>query len=302
MDLDISQASLPVYKALASEVRLKIIDLLSTRNMSVQDLSSELGISSSIVLMHLNKLADANIIKFRYRGHRKLSILNIDNIHISFPKKVYPDFSSYTVRVPVGQYTGYAVKPSCGLAGEHNFIGKVDQPTYFMDPKRVNAQMIWWTNGYVEYQFPKYFENINHVEMLDISAELGSEFPFSNNAWPSDISVFINDKEIGFWTSPGDFSDTRGKFTPDWVPDNVNQYGILKTFRVTNHGSYLDGQPLSDISLKDIKNESDTITVRFQIKNSAKHKGGCTIFGAGFGNYPQDIEMKVFYSKKDQTA
>lgn len=132
--------------------------------------------------------------------------------------------------------------------------------------------------------------------MLDLSMELGSEFPFSNNVWPSDITFSINGTEIGTWTSPGDFSDIRGKYTPAWVPDNVNQYGQLKIVRITNHGSYLDGQPFTDISIDDLDWRQPTFTVRFAIKPDAKHNGGCTIFGHGFGNYDQDIQMKLFHS------
>ena len=165
-----------------------------------------------------------------------------------------------------------------------------------MSPDRIKTGMIWWTDGFVEYQFPNYLEEKDTLEMLDLSMELGSEFPFSNNVWPSDITFYINNVEIGTWTSPGDFSDIRGKYTPAWVPDNVNQYGQLKVVRLTDHGSYLDGQPFTDVSINDINWHDPTITVRFAIKADAKHKGGCTIFGAGFGNYDQDIQMKLFYS------
>ena len=118
----------------------------------------------------------------------------------------------------------------------------------------MNAGMIWFNNGYVEYQTPNFIQGHEHLEMLDLTAELGSEFPFSNNTWPSDITFFINGKEIGTWRSPGDFSDIRGKYTPKWVPDNVNQYGVLKTLRVTDHGTYLDGQPFTDICLAGFAN------------------------------------------------
>ena len=46
--------------------------------------------------------------------------------------------------------------------------------------------------------------------------ELSSEAPGVNSNWPSDISFCLNDESIGIWTSPGDFGDVRGIFTPDW--------------------------------------------------------------------------------------
>ncbi|MCI1882177.1 MAG: ArsR family transcriptional regulator [Sporolactobacillus sp.] len=296
MELDISKQSLKVYKALASAVRLKIIQNLSNRKMSVHELAQSLNLSNTIILMHLGKLEKAGIISFERLGHNKISRLKVDNINIHFPKKLYPSFDVYTIQVPVGHFTNFSVTPSCGMAGKTDYIGKVDNPSYFMDPERIHAGMIWWTDGFVEYQFPNYLEKNNKLEMLDLSMELGSEFPFSNNVWLSDITFYINGIEIGTWTSPGDFSDTHGKYTPAWVPDNVNQYGILKVIRITGHGSYLDGQPLTDVSINDLDWHQKTFTVRFSIKEDAKNKGGCTIFGRGFGNYDQNIEMKLFYS------
>lgn len=296
MDLDISHDSLEVYKALASQVRIDIIQALSEKRLSVQALAKKLDLSPAIILMHLNKLADAGVIGFERQGHKKISYLKVDNINIHFPKTIYPAFAVYDTQVPVGQFTDYSVTFSCGLAGKNDYIGKVDNPTYFMSPERIKAGMIWWNNGFVEYQFPNYLENKDKLEMLDLSMELGSEFPFSNNVWPSDITFSINGTEIGTWTSPGDFSDIRGKYTPDWVPDNVNQYGQLKVVRITNHGSYLDGQPFTDVSINDLDWHQPTFTVRFAIKPDAKHNGGCTIFGHGFGNYDQDIQMKLFHS------
>jgi predicted transcriptional regulator len=296
MQLDISDNSLPVYKALANPMRLKIIQILSHEKLNVKDIASHLHISNTITLKHLQILADAGIIVFEKDGHNKISTLKVDNISVRFPERIYPSFEVHETDIPVGHYTEFSVKPSCGLAGKNDYIGKVDNPTYFMDPQRMEAGMIWFSNGFVEYQAPNFLAKNEHLEMLDLSMELGSEFPFSNNVWPSDITFYINDIEIGTWTSPGDFSDTRGKYTPDWVPDNVNQYGIQKILRITNHGTYLDGQPFTSVSLSDLDVSQQTFKIRFAIKPDAKNQGGCTIFGKGFGNYDQDISLKLFYS------
>ena len=49
MQLEIDKSSLPVYEALASEVRLEIIQLLSKNKMNIKELANELGLSSPIV-------------------------------------------------------------------------------------------------------------------------------------------------------------------------------------------------------------------------------------------------------------
>lgn len=295
METTISKDYLPVYKALASPTRLRIIELISDQDLSVEEIAEKLRLSSTIIARHLHKLETAKIIHIKRHGHQKIAKLQIDTINIHFPKTIFEQYKISATEVPVGQYTNFSVKPSCGLADRHGYIGKVDNPSYFMDPHRMDAGMIWWNEGYVEYQLPNHLSEDDQLRMIDISAELGSEFPFSNNNWPSDITVSVNGTELGYWTSPGDFSDVRGKYTPSWVPSNVNQYGIQKIFRITDHGTYLDGQPWSDISLSDLKIDPDRFILRFEIKKTATHNGGCTIYGHDFGNYRDGLQMKLFY-------
>lgn len=300
MEIGINEKDLMVYKALASPIRLRIIQELSREDSSADILSQRLGVSSTIVSKHLQKLRLAGIVSVRQIGHRKVARLVVDQINVTFPKTIYEPYKVSEIGVPVGQFTNFSVEPSCGMAGRTGYIGKVDEPPYFMDPLRMEAGMVWFNNGYLEYQFPNHIEKEEQIQMIDIVAELGSEFPFSNNNWPSDITISVNGKELGYWTSPGDFSDVRGKYTPSWVPDNVNQYGIQKTIRITDHGTYLDGKPWSDVSLADLDYLQDRFVLRLEVKSIATHNGGCTIYGKGFGNYNQDIVMKIFYSEWDK--
>ncbi|ARW51345.1 hypothetical protein S101106_01890 [Levilactobacillus brevis] len=300
VDVDISEKSIPVFSALDSPVRLKIINLLSKSKMNVKELSQELGLSSTIIIMHLNKLEAANIIRTEKQGTRRISSLRVDTINISFPKQLYVPYDSKNIELPVGQYTKYEVSPSCGLAGQNGFIGKVDDPKYFMTPERDNAGMVWFAKGYVEYQIPNYIDDDQRVEMLEVSMELSSEFPFSNNNWKSDLFVTLNGKEVGSWQSPGDFSDTRGRLTPSWVYDDMNQYGILKLFRISKHGSFIDGHYANDTKISDIDLSGNSWTLRIGVKPNANYVGGCTIYGRQFGNHNQGIKCKVYYSNEGE--
>ena len=296
MQLDISEASLPVYEALASSVRLKIIQLLSKNKLSVKELASELNLSSAIVTMHVKKLETAGLIATDRQGRSKVSSLKVDAININFPEKIYTAYETLETSIPIGQYTNYEITPPCGLATSEDFIGVNDHPKYFMDPKRMDAQILWFTQGFIEYQVPNLLEE-SQLEMLEISLEIASEFPFSNNNWPSDITFYLNGKELGTWTSSGDFSDVRGKNNPSWYPDNLNQYGLLKTIRIMAHGTYMEGEPLSDVRITDFPlSETQLWTLRVEVKEDAKNVGGCTIYGKNFGNHDQDINLKLFYS------
>ena len=134
--------------------------------------------------------------------------------------------------------------------------------------------------------------------MFDLSIEMCSVAPFYRNDWPSDITLWVNDIEVGTWTSPGDFGGRRGKNNPQWWPDNINQYGLQKYWRIKKDGTYIDNMKLSDKKISEFKLEdNDYISVKIGIKEEAKNIGGISIFGKSFGDYPQDIVMKLEYDK-----
>ena len=296
MQLDISDDSLKVYEALASSVRIRIIQLLSKNKMSIKDLAQALGLSSAIVTMHIRKLEEANIIKTEKVGQSKISSLKVDHIDINFPEKIFNAFDIQENDIPIGLYTDFQVEPTCGLATLTDFVGPVDEPKFFMDPKRMDARILWFTKGFVEYQTPNYLSSENKLEMMEISLEISSEFPFANDNWPSDITFTLNGIELGTWTSPGDFADIRGKLNPDWYPDNLNQYGLLKTIRILNHGTYMEGDPLSGVTINDFPTDADMWRLKVEVKEDAENIGGGTLFGKGFGNYDQNIKLKSYYS------
>jgi predicted transcriptional regulator len=124
--------------------------------------------------------------------------------------------------------------------------------------------------------------------------ELSSETPGTAANWPSDISVSVNKIDIGTWTSPGDYGDKRGVYTPDWWKLKGSQYGKLKAWRVTESGTFVDGVKISPVSLKNLGlEEHRSIRLRVGVREGAKHPGGINIFGRGFGNYNQDIVLRM---------
>jgi predicted transcriptional regulator len=301
MLLDISPNSKKVYAALASDTRLEIIRLLSQKERNIKELAEILDISSAIVTRHIHQLEDARLIKTvkipGKSGLQKVSKLVVDHIQIEFPAKIYPDFKSKQVELPVGYYTNYSATPTCGLATEYKIIGTVDEPKYFMDRERMEAQIVWFTKGFLEYKITNPLNRKETLKLLEISFEISSEFPYSNNVWPSDITFYVNNKRIGTWTCPGNFSDIRGKLTPEWWDDANSQYGLFKTIRISEHGSHFDGEILSDMTIKDFDLTEDIVTFRIAVEDDAEHVGGATIFGKKFGNNDKDIVFQFYYTE-----
>ncbi|MDQ0231223.1 ArsR/SmtB family transcription factor [Metabacillus malikii] len=304
MELDISKHSLPVFEALASNVRINIIHLLADQPRNMKELAEALGLSSAIISMHVKKLEKAGIIRTDRvpgkGGVQKLCVLYMDRMEIVFPTKKPVSRDFHQMEVSIGHFTDLQIRPTCGLATPEKIIGEFDDPRYFFEGERVNAKILWFYQGYIEYRLSNYLLTSQHPQELEISLELSSEAPFTNSNWPSDIDFYLNDVHLGQWTSPGDYGDSRGKFTPEWWPSVVNQYGLLKNIRITGEGTFLDGNPLSAVTLDDIHVREKQWTFRIAVQEDSDHVGGVTLFGSGFGNYDQDIVFRLAYKENEQ--
>ena len=136
-------------------------------------------------------------------------------------------------------------------------------------------------------------EEVNNVTANLIVAQL----LFLESEDPNkDISFYINDTRLGFWTSPGDFGDVRGIFTPEWWPSNCNQYGLLKLLVINKKGTYIDGMKISDVTINMLHLDyTSSIRLRLAVEDDAVHVGGLTLYGKTFGNYAQDIQVSINY-------
>ena len=140
------------------------------------------------------------------------------------------------------------------------------------------------------------------LDAIEVSFEVCSEAPLHHADWPSDITVWIDGVEIGTWTSPADFGGERGVLTPSWWDSQNTQYGLLKVWKVTQNGSFVDGVQVSQVSLKDLAlKPGDSILVQIGIKEDARNIGGLNLFGSKFGNYPQDIILRQRYKQTQKS-
>ena len=295
---------LELFKALGSDIRIQILKILLENNqMSMNQIANELNISNGALTGHIKKLEECGLISTSNdssgHGNQKLCSLIQDRILVEIEKPI--DLSNvYNTSIKVGQFSSHNVWPTCGMATSSFVIGELDDVRYFDHPDRFNADIMWFTKGYVEYVIPNLIPRNQKITQLSLSAEISSEAPGIDNNWPSDISFYINDTLVGTWTSPGDYGDVRGMFTPEWWPQNWNQYGLLKLLVINHKGTFIDGLKISDITTSEL-NLDYTSTIRFRIaveENSA-HVGGLTIFGKSFGNYDQDIVVSINYAPLD---
>lgn len=295
------EEGLELFKALGSDVRIQILNiLLENDHMSMNQLATELKLSNGALTGHIKKLEECGLIstsnESASHGNSKICSVIQDKIVVEIEKP--EDLTNvFTTDIKVGQFSKYDICPTCGLANSQSVIGEIDDSRYFSHPDHFNADILWFTKGYVEYSLPNLIPSNNQITQISISFEISSEAPGIDNNWPSDITFSLNSKKLGMWTSPGDFGgDIRGMFTPDWFPPNWNQYGLLKLLVVNKHGTFIDGLQISDITIEDLElAQGAPLDFRIAVEDDAEHIGGVTLFGKTFGNYGQDIRVAINY-------
>jgi predicted transcriptional regulator len=289
-----------VFRALANDTRVAILRYLGDRVVAVNEIAKDMGLPSSTATMHITVLERAGLLHTELRpasrGLQKVCARTYDELVIDLPRGEHHTRGAVESSMPIGGYSEFQVEPTCGLASAQGLIGYLDDPASFYEPTHLSAQLLWFRAGYVEYRFPNRTPPGAPIVALQLTAEVCSEAPLHDPDWPSDISVWVNDVHLGEWTCPGDFGGTRGRLTPAWWEQKDTQFGVLKRWRVSDAGTSIDGLPLSSVALESLGlRPNEPIRVRIGVRPDAQNVGGINVFGAEFGNYPQDLGLRIEY-------
>ena len=291
--------------ALGNETRLRILQALQNQPFvfTVPELVKLTKIPTSTLLHHLKKLEKANIIHLTYRtsshGTVRMVTRDMKGANLSFYYNNYKSskrVSSSIQSIGVGMYTSFDVDGSyiC-LVGDKLFTDKAD----VYNPKHFDAQLIASSNGRVTYEFSNTAALHKEVVELLISLEICSEAPYHDNNYMSDITFWINGKEITTYLSDGDYGDRVGILNPDYWPKANTQYGKLVNLSIKKDGVYINDVKFeSKYNLGNINlTKGNKLTLTIGNKSTAEHVGGFNIFGKTFGDYPQDICLQFFYEE-----
>ncbi len=294
-----------VIRGLSSPIRIKILKLLRRAGpLNVNQIAETFGLPQSTIATNIQILQESGLIETRTvkatKGQQKICSARFDEIVIRLDaESTQRTDDMVEVAMPLGLYTSCGVSAPCGLCSTQRVIGILDVPELFLDPSRMQTALLWFGRGYVEYKFPNNAKILDSgIEAIEFSMELSSETPGTNSNWPSDISLWVNDVKIGTWTSPGDYGDKRGTYTPHWWKLEGSQYGELTTWTVSDQGTRVGDRQVSGITLSQLAlADHHSIRLKIGIDDDAIHPGGINIFGKGFGNYNQDILMRLHLKK-----
>lgn len=308
LSLDISsnqdqQMLVEISRALSNRDRIKILNLLNDGPLYIMEISQKLKLPLSTTSNHIQILDDAKLILTEYtptlKGHMKLCSRAVTNFDVTIWKPDKNTSNEITIiEMPIGNFIDTNIYAPCGMAGKYSMLIEEDQPTSFYSPTRTNAQLLWFKKGYITYRFPLDKIDPSSIRELSIELELCSETAYYKENWPSDITFYLCGKELFTYTSPGDFGEKRGLLNPIWWPSGNTQYGLLKKFLITSTGVYFDGKIVNDkFNIKNLKPLfNEFIELKIEIKDDANHVGGINIFGKSFGNYSQDIVLKILHN------
>jgi hypothetical protein len=129
--------------------------------------------------------------------------------------------------------------------------------------------------GYVEYQVSLpddvIRDEITKMELVfEASSSNGGSRQTEPDKFPSDVTISVNGNEVETLTFPDCPADARGVLT--YIHENLGNYGYL--YRI----------PLDEETC--LNGDTDTLTIRYEVKGNAENRGGLTLYGNRRGRYP----------------
>ena len=298
---DIKRAAL-MGKALSSEIRLEILKCLVAKAMTISELAAAFYLPMSSMCLHIKTLKDAGLIsvapKPGVHGSQKLCGINISNVTLDILAHTNRQVRKppVLVNMPVGHYSNCEIHPPCGIVSVNQYLSQEDSPHGFYSPERTDAALLWFTWGFLEYQFPNNYLQKDKVSQVEFSFEICSEAPGYDNNWPSDITIEINHRHITTFMTKGDYGGRKGIYNPSWWSDSVTQFGEYKKLRIDHKGCFLDNVRVSSETMESLGlADGYYFTFVLKVDKDSEHVGGMNLFGSRFGDYAQDIIMSVEY-------
>lgn len=288
--------------ALTSPERLAILRMLYDSAHTVSEIARAMHMSVSTAVFHLNILKQAGLIEILLmpgkRGQVQLCHTVFTSLHI-YNHSLEPssDATRFVQDIPVGLYTAAEPEFPSGFCTREEQI-MFDDGNIFT-PRRAEAMLLWASAGFVEYTVSNIHAD-RPLCRIEVTLEVCSEIINYRIGWKSDITLWLNGRELVTFTSPSDFGGRRGRLNPDWWDDTSTQYGELKQVTVTEEGCFFCGERVMSAHAPTVRDfqGARTLILRIGNKPDAQYKGGFNLFGLGFGDHPQDIHVEIQYGDK----
>lgn len=275
-----------VCDAIGSEVRLEILEqILMHKNINIDTIAKNLHLTNGALTKHIKKLKDAGLIRVREvagkRGYQKQCSMKVSKLLIDL--SAYEDTGSLeSSEIPLGLYSTFKANDVCGLANETGYIGMTNESNAFLSPLRATAEALWVKDGYLTYPLPAPREKSATIEEIRISLEI-TPLGLSTHS-QSQIEFLLDSESLGSVKIYPQSTARKGFLTPQWFNESIPSYGTVRHLRITNRGSFVDGDRISGVTPKSFF-EGSCLTI--------KSTDGFVIFGKKFGDFNQAIRYEL---------
>ena len=293
---------LELFKALGSDVRMRIVELLSERGeMNMNEIASALDLTNGALTAHIRRLEECGIIQTvtecTGHGNQKRCSMKVDQILVNGRTEEVREIRVKDEELQIGYFDAFDVTAPCGLCSVYSMIGRENDTHYFALPDRLQAGLLWFSEGYVEYRIPNLLsanQKMNQITFyFEISPDRVGMLPDSQ----AEIDFYLNERKIATWVTPPEFQWSKGIYTPAWWYGRERQFGLMKMIVLTRIGTYFDGMKASEVGLNDFTAEElQHLKLRISVEKRGRYQGGVALYGAGFGNYNQDIHVRIHYT------
>jgi|GEM_PF-3996559 len=293
MDLVYNRHALPLLKALSSETRLSILTMLQERPMSIVEISQKLGVSAAITSKHIASMEGLGIIRIveekGIRGTKKMCHPVMRKISFTFMNSQQEEKPAVARNRKIGSYDDCKILPKCGLYANKKLIGVENDSRYFNSPERESADVLWYQNGYVAYDFP-----------CDAAALRELCFTWSMAVCTTKTSVkagcaakiYINDKLAAClsYTDPKPIVTDKIAFAVKHRP-----FELI----INESQTVINGKPGENITIADIV-KGDTISLKIHTEGNGET--GALISLSGRGKSEKNAHIALTVWEKGGTA
>lgn len=294
---------LPLFKALGSETRIAILELLIEKGpMRMTKIAQELQITGGALTTHVRMLNEAGILLIQTKGGRhgiqKVCSVNNERILIEAPMRTQGQ-QVYEADIDIGQFLDCEASAPCGIATTDRQLRPHGDPSSFSDPERLRAGVLWLSKGFVEYAVPSFVKAGQKLTKLELALEVAAGAPKDTGDETTDLHLMLNERELGTITLKPSRDNMVGKANPAWWSSDYRQRGGTHLVTVDATGTYVDGERLSNTTLDDL-DISGKRSMPLRIA-TVPGKPGFTLFGRGFGGQAYGIRVRSHYKTNKKT-
>lgn len=262
---------LKTAEALASPVRIDILNFLSKEKMNIGQLSEVIERSASVTSKHIRILEETGLVRSVFlpgkSGLQKRVMVAVDRLDILFPERSPEVKHIEEIRIPIGSYLTCQAGVPCGLNRHGQIIGEENHPEAFYGVARTNAESLWFNQGNLMYKIPNPIKRNQEITSLEIEINLAA---FHSQILGESLTFKLNDcdfvKIFRNCTIPN-------LAAPLEIADSEVKESSRICLLIDQYGSWIAKEKVSTVTLAQINLMEEIWALSFAVDNMTAESG-----------------------------